>query len=467
MRSSFLLGLLLINTFIASGQSKADLTLNAEQFLSIVRQYHPVVRLANINIDQSKADILIAQAAFNPRINSYFSDKTFQDTNYYNYRHPNITIPTWYGIDISTGIENLDGQRVDPSQTKGKFGYISVHIPLLKNLVLDKRRAYLKQAKIMNTMSATERQMIINDLLMNAIIAYWDWVNAYNSFNIITKALQTNKRRFELIKKSYTNGERPAIDTTEALTQLQLFELQVAESLLNFQNKSLELNVYFWKENFIPFNLPQDITPKESLENELFPIGFTDQLDQLKKLAQDYHPELQLYSQKDLFLQIDKKLKFQEFLPRLDLTYNHLAKGNSILNSQGFFLDNNYQYGLKFEMPLFLSQARGEYRKSKLKILENNIFSIQKRNAINVKLESYFNEFMILKKQIDVQINLLSNYQAMLRAEESLFLNGESSMFLLNNREIKVLENEIKLIELKTKYNKTMYSLQWCAGQLQ
>jgi len=61
---------------------------------------------------------------------------------------------------------------------------------------------------------------------------------------------------------------------------------------------------------------------------------------------------------------------------------------------------------------------------------------------------------------------MLSNFKTMLKAEESLFRNGESSLFLINSRENKVLEIERKLIELKTKYYKTIYALQWSTGLL-
>jgi hypothetical protein len=43
-------------------------------------------------------------------------------------------------------------------------------------------------------------------------------------------------------------------------------------------------------------------------------------------------------------------------------------------------------------------------------------------------------------------------------------MNGESSLFLVNSRESKALEAYLKLVELKTKYFKTIYALQWSTG---
>ena len=61
---------------------------------------------------------------------------------------------------------------------------------------------------------------------------------------------------------------------------------------------------------------------------------------------------------------------------------------------------------------------------------------------------------------------MLTNYENLFLAEEALFQNGESSLFLINSRENKVLENQRKLIELKTRYLKTIYGLQWSSGLL-
>ncbi len=51
--------------------------------------------------------------------------------------------------------------------------------------------------------------------------------------------------------------------------------------------------------------------------------------------------------------------------------------------------------------------------------------------------------------------------------EQKLFENGESSLFLINTREMNLLNNQIKLYELKTKQAKTHLTLQWAAGNVE
>ncbi|MBP6409966.1 MAG: TolC family protein, partial [Pseudarcicella sp.] len=149
------------------------LTLNVEELILLVKQYHPIVKQANINYQKSTADISIAKGAFNPVISNVISGKTFGATNYYNYINPQISIPTWYGIEVTAGLENLSGNRFDPSETVGKSSYIGLSFPLLKNLVLDKRRAYLQQAKLYQNMAQTEQNAVLNTIILDAAVEYW------------------------------------------------------------------------------------------------------------------------------------------------------------------------------------------------------------------------------------------------------------------------------------------------------
>ena len=459
--------LFLLFSFSTQAQD-AIKTLNVEQVLQLVRQFHPVARQTAIEIEKSKADITIARAAFDPILSNYIARKTFNGTTYYNDISPEIKIPTWYGIDLFGGLENLSGNRLDPSSTIGKTSYLGINIPLAKNLVIDKRRAFLQQAKIFNTMAEVEQRAIINDLLMDSAEAYWTWVKAYQTYIIVKNNVEINKKRVDFVKKSLINGERAAIDTVEAVAQLQSFQYQENERFLAFQNAGLQLSAYLWKNNNEPYLLPESIVPQDGWENEVNIINFNLSLPDLLNFTET-HPNLQLYNYKLDVLGIDKKLKFQELLPKIDFRYNQLSKGYNLIETAtaGPLFQNNFQYGLKMELPLRLSQGRGEYRKAKLKIEEATLDQSQKRLQIQLKIKAYHNEFLNLKGQIALQSSNYSNYQKLVSAEETKLFNGESTLFLINSRENKALEALEKLVELKTKYYKTIYNLQWSAGLLQ
>ncbi len=449
-------------------QTDSIKTLSAKQLMEIVKQYHPVTKQADIFIEKAKADVTIARGMFDPVLANETAEKTFDGTNYYYYNRPELSIPTWFGVEVTAGLEYLSGNRTDPEETKGQTSYLGISVPLAKNLLMDKRRAALQTAKIFREASSIEKRNILNNLMLDAAKTYWTWVKDYHIYKTLTDAVSVNEKRVEMVKTAYRLGDRPAIDTTEALVQLQNFELHKNQSWLDFQNTTLELSVFLWNAETEPFNLSTDIIPGENLQALNIANAFLPALDSLIAAAVKNHPELLMYNYKLNALGVEKKLKFQELLPTVNFRYNQLGKGYDVLKTAttGPLFQNNFQYGLSLGIPLRLSQGRGEYRKAKLKVTETQLQQVQKQQLVQNKVQSYFNELIAVKSQVAIQEKAYKNYQLLQRGEEIRFMAGESSLFLINARENKTLEALQKLQELKAKYFKTENALLWAAGVL-
>jgi outer membrane protein TolC len=304
---------------------------------------------------------------------------------------------------------------------------------------------------------------------MQAMEDYWNWVKAYQTYIVVSNIVEINNTRLDFVRKSFNNGERAATDTTEAFAQLQSFQILKNEKWLDFLNAGLELSIYLWTNKNQSYLLPQNIIPQTNWQTELKEDKYNLILADLLENASSNHPQLNMYRAKLNGLEIDRKLKMQELLPTLDVKYNQLSKTyNPFYNGNvSPLLENNFQYGLKIEMPLRISAGRGEYRKSLLKLEETKLAFAQKDVALEIKISKYFNQYLNLKNQIDLQKNNLLNYKQLVKAEETRLINGESNLFLINTRENKMLEAQEKLIELQTKYFKSIYALQWSAGLLQ
>ncbi|MHA8068943.1 TolC family protein [Aquirufa ecclesiirivi] len=453
---------LLLLAHITWGQNKS---LHPEAYLKIVETFHPMARQAQIGIKKSDAQILQARGAFDPILRHYITSKTLDGTNYYQYNAPELSIPTWYGIEVNSGIENLQGNRLDPSQTTGQTSYIGIQVPLAKNLLMDKRRAALQQAKLMNQMAFAEQRVVLNQLFLDAMEAYWHWLKCFQVLKITGQNLEAAKRRVDFVKRSVELGDRPAVDTLEASTQFMYMENQNLAKTFDYENATLQLSAFLWQENNVPSNLPKEVIPAEVWADYSLFSNFDLSLNSILEKVDAFHPELQAYQFKIAGLTVEKKLKFQSLLPKIDLEYNHLMKEKSSGYS-GALLANNYRFGIKFELPLRLSSGRGEYQNAKLKIEEETILLSQKKQQIQIKINSYFNQFQNLKKQIQTQEKAVISYVSLTKAEESKFSQGESSLFLINSREIKALEAAEKLLDLKAYLFKTVYALQASAGLL-
>ena len=437
-------------------------TLSKDEFLSIIKTYHPVVKQAALQVDRASAEVQAARGAFDPSLDVGLDRKTFDDKLYYSYFNPQLTIPTWYGIDIKAGLEEVVGERVTSEATLGKTSYLGVKVPV-NNLLFDGRRAVLRQAQSLKQMSEAERMLIINDLVYGALSAYWNWVREYLSYNVISDAVRVNEERLKYVRIEYELGTRPAIDTTEVLAQLQNFYLQQNDAWLSFQNAGLELSNYLWVQDGIHMNWNNNIVPSQT---ELYEYNTIPGLEELIAVAGN-HPKLKSLFFKTGVLEIERKFKAQYLLPKLNLNANLLNKGYTTPNNFSVaFLENNYKLGVDLSVPLLFREARGNYRSAGIKLQEIALEQDQAALQIENKVKGYYNEVLQLSQQIMIYEQALGNYQKLFLGEKIRFETGESTLFLLNSRENKVLEATQKVYELRTKWHKSYAALMWAAGRL-
>ena len=461
-----ILAILISSTVIISGfaQVVKPEIFTLDSFIKQVKNYHPIAKQANIVVDKAAAEILAAKGSFNPTFELDASRKTFDGKNYYFYTNPELTVPLPVG-NIKTGIENNGGDFLTPELTKGRTSYLGAELPLAKGLLLDKRRAALQQAKIYKNQSEQERLQMLNNLLFDSYNTYWHWAGSYQQYLTFSKFTEIATDRLRLVRIAYNNGDRAMMDTVEAYTQLQNYQLQQAEALLRWNNATLELSNYLWLQNDSSYQLPNNILPENFQLSSAFiyqnPEGIINQ-------SYIQNPLLKIYDFKLNSLEVDRKLKQQSLLPYISVKANLLNKDYYALkNISTDFIQNNYKWGIDFKMPLFLGEARADYKKAQLKIKETNLELINKRQQTANKIRSYYNEFYAIWQQLQTVQNMNTSYQALLRNEELKFTQGESSLFLVNTREIKVIELLQKQIELGIKYYKAKYAVDWAAGLLQ
>lgn len=462
LKSVFILFILFQNVGFANDTTRY---FAIDSYLAIVKAYHPVIQQANLLLDKAKAEQTIAKAGFDPQFYITADQKTFNGKNYYNIIQPELKIPTWYGVEIKTGVEDNLGSLLSPERTKEKSSYLGLSVPLAKNLVMDKRRATLKQANIFKTQSESEKAIVVNDLLYDAYSTYWEWVKKYEIYNVLSDVVKVNEQRFNLSKNGYLQGDRPAIDTIEALAQWQSFQMLKNEAWVNFQNAGLELSNFLWTPQNEPFFIDSNFFPDSSWRKVNIIEADLPVLETILLNAAVSHPKLKIYEYKLQILELEKRLKFQELLPTVNLRYNILNSGyNVFTDASTAFYKNNYKFGFDIGIPLRLSQGRGGFQAAKIKITDTQLDQIQLKLSINNKIRQYYNELVTTQQQVKTAQAMLQNYDRLYYGESTRFNNGESSLFLINARENKVLETKQKLIEYKTKYFKSYQGVMWAAG---
>ena len=68
---------LLLGCSVWGQNNSKELTYN--EFLGFVKKYHPLVKSANLEINQAQANLMMARGGFDPKIEVDFEQKKFKD----------------------------------------------------------------------------------------------------------------------------------------------------------------------------------------------------------------------------------------------------------------------------------------------------------------------------------------------------------------------------------------------------
>ncbi|WP_345169107.1 TolC family protein [Nibribacter koreensis] len=453
-----------------SGQSRAGDSTAVFTIQDLINQmalHHPVARQANQLSEQARQELRMARGVFDPVAASKFYQKELGGKNYYTLWDNVLKVPLWIG-EVKAGYERNQGANVNPENVTSSQGlqYVGLSVPIGQGLLIDERRATLQQAKQALALAEADRVKNINKLLLEATKAYWDWANAYHRGQLLAQGLQLANVRLQAVKERVKEGDLAAIDSVEAQIEVQNRQALLAQAQLESQNAALLVSNYLWGENNTPLELPAQVTP--SLQGtELEPLAAQD-VAVLLDQARERHPEVMKLQIKLRQLDIERRFTQNKLLPKLNLEYNVIGTGGTAGEQwlQERYLSDNYKLGASFSVPLFLRQERGKLQITRLKINATQLELAQTtRESLNLVQASY-NERKQLEEQIQLQEQIIRNSELLQRGEQERFENGESSLFLVNTREANLLSQQIKLYELKTKYAKAKYYLQWAAGDL-
>lgn len=462
------LGLLCCFPVSRSAAQDSLRVMEEDVFLAIVRQNHPVAKQGTLLVQQARANLLSIRGNFDPVLYYTNDQKTFDNKTYFNYQNGELVIPTWFGVEAYAGLENNFGDFKNPELTANRSSYAGLSIPLLKDLVLDKRRAALQQAKLFTQQSEWERRNLINDLLLDAWFAYWNWARDYQVYQVLVNAVQINEFRYGLVKISFEQGDRAAIDTTEALAQLQSFQQMREDAWLKFRKSSLELSTYLWLPNNQPVYLTEKVVPDTLWSQQPLKRFNVADLSQWLTNTLSNHPKLQMIDYKIQALEVERRLKFQSLLPKADFKYNFLQRGYEPWRGMNAMLfDNNFKFGLNVAIPIPNRSGIGAYRSARIKIKSTELERSFTQLNLENKVRFHYNEVLNLQEQIRIFDDAYRNYVRLFEAEQFRFSLGETTLFLLNTRENKALETLQKLLDLKAKFYQSFATLNWASGQLQ
>ena len=435
--------------FAVTAQNSPSKEFTYTEFLGYVKKYHPLVKTANLEISKSQANLMMARGGFDPKIEVDFSQKQFKDKEYYSILNSSFKIPTWYGIEIKAGFDNNEGIYLNPENTVPNQGLTSlgITVPLGQGLFINQRMADVRKAKMQMQLSQAERKLQAIAILYDASLAYFNWKRNFNEVQLYEEYNSNAQIRFKGIQALIQQGDKPSIDSVEAGIIVKNRILNLEDSELKLAKAKLELSNFLWLENNIPLELSDELIPEIQLE-----FTIQESLKTNNLLNSDFsitnHPKINALQSKIDMLNVEKKLKANMLLPKIDVGYSYISEPSYIDNYQ--FQD--YKIGLDFYFPLFLRKERGSLKLAKFKVQETEFALDLEKVQLTNKINAQKMEIESLLRQKELIKGLVQDNLTMLNSEERLFSFGESSLFLINIRENNLVIARLSKIALENRF---------------
>jgi len=442
------------------GFSQTDSLANVlrfDEYLGFVKKFHPIVKQAELVIDESQAKLMKSRGAFDPKIDVDYDRKRLKGTEYWDQLNGTFKIPTWFGVELKASFEENTGEFLNPENFIDDGGLYSagLSVPVARGLFINDRMAQLKQARLFREQAKADRDIFVNNILYEASLVYFKWLRAYNELKLFENFLTNAELRYRGVLRGVEFGENAEIDAVEAKIAVDNRKLSLEQSRVKMMNSSLELSTFLWLENNIPVELQPNVIP--DIDTEPI-VDATFNINQLRdeELDIELHPKLRSLDFKVQSLDVERRLKANMLLPRVDLEYNFLTGSPDVARS---FNTSDYKGGLNVSLPLFLRKERGDLKLAKIKLQDTEfevdatrVNLVNKINALRQELDSYTN-------QNELTQDIVVGSERLLQAEERKFELGESSLFLVNSRESKLIDVQLKAIEIEFKFFKTKAKL--------
>ncbi|MFN3916343.1 MAG: TolC family protein [Flavobacteriales bacterium] len=438
--------IVLILLFPATVWGQRD-ELELNDFLSIVLKNHPIAKQYEYRIQSTKWQITSAKGQFDPKLNSRFYQKQFNDKEYFSLWNNSVDLHTRSPFGVYGGFDQSSGQYLNNQEflPDGGLIYGGVSVAVGKGMFIDERRAALQIAKESVELTINEQEQLINELKFNATKTYIDWVFNFNRLEIVREMRSIAKERFDLLKILVDIGERPGIDTVEAKIQLQLRDIDLNEATNDIRNTRLKLSVFLWTESMEPAELLETVVPNFELEEiELNQITADSLKNNLTNLF-NTNPYLRSFQNKLSILEIEQRWKKEQLKPTFNIRYNLLNEPVGNFNDR--WSTNNYTFGADFSFPLFLRKERAEMKINLLKISDINAEYSYKKISFENYLNQIYNDYTILNEQYVLINDIYENYRLLTEAEKLKFSSGESSLFMINARENSLIEAQTKRLK--------------------
>ena len=428
--------------------------LTLDQVLQSVDQHYPPLRIALLEAPIAEADYLAAQGRFDLVLRS------FVDTNslgFYESRRFDVSAeqPTAvWGTSFFTGYQASGG--VFPSydgklQTNGLGEYrAGMRVPLFRDRALDSRRAELGKANLGRRLAdlGIQQQRLV--ILQAATARYWNWVAAGRRFAVAQSILDMAVEREKILETAVDLGQLPRFEVLDNKRIIEQRRSQFVAGRRGLEQASFDLSLFYRNDQ----GQPRIASPAQLPPAFPRPTGVDEtQLERDITQALDRRPELaRLVTQQDQ-VRLDQRLAENRRLPGLDFILSYDRELGERRVPRG---PNELRAGVSFELPLQRRTATGQAVAARTRVaqidqrlqFQREQVSVEVRDAVSA-VRAAFEGANVLEAEV------LATRQVE-DAERLRYDLGESTLFVLNQRELQTADAQVREVSALADYYRAL-----------
>lgn len=458
MRTSKVLGLVLIlfglNALVGYAKSHASQKIQKLSLMKVLQSidtHYPQVKIARLEIIKASGAFVNAKGKFDPSLEASTSS---QPAGGYinNYGDTQLTIPTLYnGIKLFAGYRNGEGNWPIYYQNyltnSGGEYRAGLSLPLLRDRLIDKERTGLLSSVQLMLMKEQDAEAIKIRIYQEAIKVYWQWVEAGYQLKSFRHLLHLAQKRQHAIEQQANLGDLPKLAISENLQQIIQREQLLNQGQLILEQASVNLSLYFRDHKGKP------LVPGEQ---DLPILSSTSNTNLATQALLREHPEIKKLNHYANMMQLKRNQARNELLPQLDATaYTFKQNGTG---GYPLMIPQAAMLGVSFKFPLLQRQAKGNLIQAESALRQVRI----EKRFLYEQLNNEFLNMLIGINRIRRQVGLfkkeLTLAQKVQQGEAKKFYQGDSTLFLVNQREqmttqvqLNFLHAQVQLEELKNR----------------
>lgn len=422
--------------------------LSLMKVLESIDTHYPQVKIARLEVIKASGAFVNAKGQFDPSLEA--STRSQPAGGYINnYGDTQLTIPTLYnGVKLFAGYRNGEGNWPIYYQNyltnSGGEYRAGLSLPLLRDRLIDKERTGLLSSAQLMLMKEQDAEAIKIKIYQEAIKAYWQWVEAGLQLNTFRQLLHLAQKRQHAIEQQASLGDLPKLAISENLQQIVQREQLLNQGQMIFEQAGVKLSLYFRDPKGNP-RVPE-IGSLPDLTSTSYPID----------ASLTEHPGIKKLNHYATIMRLKRNQARNELLPQLDATaYTFKQNGTG---GYPLMIPQAAMVGVSFKFPLLQRQAKGNLIQAESELRQVRV----EKRFLYEQLSNEFANMLIGINRSRQQVSLLKKEltlaQKVQQGETKKFYQGDSTLFLVNQREqmttqvqLNTLHAQVQLEELKAK----------------